>query len=485
MTHKALYVYGEWISGYGNELTSYDPYSGKAVWQAPGASVSDVSRAVKGARSALLGWRMLTLEQRIEILKEYRKILEKRSGELAAAISQETGKPAWEAKTEVQAMMGKVDISVRAYSERTPTVETEQSGFISATRHKPHGVLAVLGPFNFPGHLPNGHIVPALLAGNTVVFKPSEQAPMVAELMIQCFIEAGLPPGVINLIPGDHRIGKALSTHTDIDGLLFTGSYSTGQKLLESFAKAPQKILALEMGGNNPLVVSKIENIEAAAAMIIQSAFITAGQRCTCARRLIVHDQDDLIDLLVEKIPQIKIGHYQDSPEPFMGPVISQSAAVKAVSAQAGLEIYGGFPLVKLQHLKESTGQVTPGLIDVTYMEKRSDEEIFAPLLQLVRVVCLEEALKEANNTKFGLSAGLLSDSAETYELFYRHIRAGVVNWNRPITGASSAAPFGGIGCSGNHRPSAFYAADYCAYPVASMESEKLEMPSSLPPGLV
>jgi len=483
-TPKALYVFGEWISGYGKELISYDPYSGDVVWQAPAASVTDVSRAVKGAAMALPLWSATPLEKRIDIVQAYKKALEEASPKLTAAISKETGKPTWEAKTEVAAMMGKVDISIKAYEERCPTNIQKQKGLTTATRHKPHGVLAVLGPFNFPGHLPNGHIVPALLAGNTIVFKPSELTPLVSEIMVQCWIEAGLPTGVINLIPGTAEIGKALATHDEINGLLFTGSYNTGQKLLETFAKTPQKILALEMGGNNPLVVSGVKDLKAAALMTIQSAFLTAGQRCTCARRLIVHNQDDFIETLVEMMKKIRVGHYKDDPEPFMGPVISQPAAVRAVSMQATWELYGGKSLVKLKHLQEGTGRVTPGLIDVTHLEKRFDEEIFGPLLQVIRVDTFEEAIAEANNTKFGLSAGLFSDSSEQYETFYRQIRAGVVNWNRPLTGASSAAPFGGIGCSGNHRPSAFYAADYCAYPVASMESEKLEMPKGPIQGL-
>ncbi len=481
---KALYVHGEWISGYGKEFSSIDPYNGDVLWTAPGASASDVSRAVKSAKMALRTWSSLPFEKRAEFLLSYKKQLDKRSETLALAIAQETGKPLWESKTEVAAMKGKIDLSIQSYEIRTPATETEQSGFVAATRHRPHGVLAVIGPFNFPGHLPNGHIVPALLAGNTVVFKPSEQTPRVAELMTQCFIEADLPTGVLNLIPGDALVGKTLATHQEINGLLFTGSYAVGQKLLEQFAKTPEKILALEMGGNNPLIVSEVSDLKAAAYCAIQSAFLTSGQRCTCARRLIAHQADDFIETLIDMTEKIRVGHYADTPEPFMGPVISQSAAVKGVMKQASLELNGGKPLVELQHLKEGTGQITPGLIDVTDVKNRPDEETFAPLLQVIRVNDFQEALIEANNTNFGLSAALLSDNPKKYERFYREIKAGIVNWNRPTTGASSAAPFGGIGRSGNHRPSAFYAADYASYPVASMESSALTMPDTLFPGL-
>ena len=484
MTHKALYVYGEWISGYGKEFVSQDPYSQEELWRAPAASVSDVSRAVRGAKMALPAWAGLTVDERINFLQSYKKALQEISPKLTKAISMETGKPLWESKTEVSAMMGKVDISIDAYRERCAQKTSEQSGFTAATRHKPHGVLAVLGPFNFPGHLPNGHIVPALLAGNTVVLKPSEQTPLVAEMMVQCWEKAELPRGVMNLLQGGADIGKALGSHEEINGLLFTGSYTTGQKLLEAFAKTPEKILALEMGGNNPLIVTDVKDLEAAAYTTIQSAFITAGQRCTCARRLIIMNDekgDAFLKILIQKMEGIKIGHYKDTPEPFMGPVISQPSAVKAVMKLASLKMHGANILVKLEQLEENTGRVTPGLVDVTHATNREDEEIFGPLLQVIRVEDFDAAIKEANDTKFGLSAGLLSDSQDEYDHFYRHIKAGVVNWNRPITGASSAAPFGGIGRSGNHRPSAFYAADYCAYPVASMESGVLSKPKPLP----
>ncbi len=486
-THKGLYIHGEWISGYGKERTSVNPYNGQLIWKAPAASFSDVARAVRAAKTAFLRWSETPFDERVELVKAFKKILHEESGLLAEAISQETGKPLWESKTEVQAMMGKVDISIQAYEERCPETSKEQKNLTYRTRHRPHGVLAVLGPFNFPGHLPNGHIVPALLAGNTIIFKASEHTPLVAELTVKCWERAGLPPGVINLLQGGPDIGKALSQHEEIDGLFFTGSYPTGQKLLDHFSKHPEKILALEMGGNNPLVVSHVEDLKAAACTVIQSAFLTSGQRCTSARRLIVINDkqgEKFIDTLARMIKKIKVGYFSESPPPFMGPVISQPAAVKAVMKQGSLELNGGKPIIKLKHLEENTGRVTPGLIDVTDVENLPDEETFAPLLQLIRASHFDEAVKIAGNTRYGLAAGLLSDRKEDWGKFFQRVRAGVVNWNRPTTGASSAAPFGGVGISGNHRPSAYYAADYCAYPVASIESDKVVLPESKLPGL-
>lgn len=409
----------------------------------------------------------------------------------AEAISIETGKPLWESKTEVQAMIGKIALCIDAQTKRCAEMHPAHPVAQAVSRHRPYGVVAVLGPFNFPGHLPNGHIVPALLAGNTVIFKPSEQTPLVGQLTIKCWEKAGLPSGVINLLQGGRWTGAYLSEH-EIDGLFFTGSFGTGQWLAEKFVNTPERILALELGGNNPLIVSQVQDVKAAALLTVQSAYLTAGQRCTCARRLIVVEKScpqEFTEELLRTIAAIRIGPYTDRPEPFMGPVISPETAKGLLDSQMELYLKGGKPLLAMQQKfsfeASLAGFLTPGLIDMTDVRKRPDDEIFGPLLQLIRVPDFETALKIANKTDFGLCAGLLSDSREEYQLFYRTIKAGVVNWNMPLTGASSALPFGGIKFSGNHRPSAYYAADYCSYPVASLELDTVTMPYSLPPGLV
>ena len=407
---------------------------------------------------------------------------------MAKVIAKETGKPEWETATEVGAMIGKIAISERAYKERTGTVENPMPVGKAFIRHKPHGVVAVFGPYNFPGHLPNGHIVPALIAGNTIVFKPSDLTPLVAQKTVELWEKAGLPTGVLNLVQGEVETGKALASARDIDGLFFTGSSRTGKILHEQFAGHPGKILALEMGGNNPLIVKDVADTKAAVHDIIQSAFVTSGQRCTCARRLFIPSGaagDALLDALITATKAIKVGHYDDAEQPFMGAMVSSNAAALMVNAQSELLALGATSLVELVHTDESTGFVTPGIIDVTdIVANMPDEEHFGPLLKVIRYSDFDDAITEANNTAFGLSAGLLADNEDDYRHFFGRIRAGIVNWNRPITGASSAAPFGGIGESGNHRASAYYAADYCAYPVASVELEAVALPGTLSPGL-
>ncbi|WP_218997520.1 succinylglutamate-semialdehyde dehydrogenase [Shewanella algae] len=481
------FIKGQWLAGEGQAMSSSNPANGETLWQGNAATPAQVEAAVAAAREAQFDWFMLGFDGRLQVIEAYRDQLEAHKAEIADTIAQETGKPLWETATEAGAMIGKIGLSVAAYHKRTGETENELPAGRAVLRHKPHGVVAVFGPYNFPGHLPNGHIVPALLAGNTVVFKPSELTPKVAELMLKLWEKAGLPAGVINLVQGEVETGKALASHPQLDGLFFTGSSRTGHLLHQQYAGHPGKILALEMGGNNPLIVKGISDIKAAVHEIIQSAYISSGQRCTCARRLYIEkgeQGDALIAALVAAVKAIAVGPWNAEPQPFMGSMISEAAAKGMVAAQRNLQNLGGVSLVELTHIESGTGMVSPGLIDVTEVIELPDEEYFGPLLQLVRYSSFDRAISLANDTRYGLSAGLLADSREDYDYFLARIRAGIVNWNKQITGASGAAPFGGVGASGNHRASAFYAADYCAYPVASMEADGLSLPQALSPGL-
>jgi succinylglutamic semialdehyde dehydrogenase len=337
-------------------------------------------------------------------------------------------------------------------------------------------VLAVLGPFNFPAHLPNGHIVPALIAGNAVVFKPSEKTPASGALLVDCYREAGVPEGAVRLLIGGPDEGRALASQPGIDGLLFTGSARAGTALHKQFAETPSKILALELGGNNPIVAWNVKDLDAAAAVIVQSAFLSAGQRCTCARRLIVEDgkEENLVEKITSLMDRMIVGEPFADPQPFMGCVVDNASADHLQQQWVTLMMKGGRPIRRLERPDETMPFLTPALIDVTDAKDVPDEELFGPVLQLVRVKDFDAAIDEANNTKFGLAASLIGGSPEQYDRFWANVRAGVINWNKPTNGAPSTAPFGGVGHSGNHRPSAYYAADYCAYPVTSSESDKL-----------
>jgi len=485
-THTQL-IDGQWSAGQGEEFVSLNPAKNQVVWQGNSATENQVEQAVAAARRSFTSWSKLTYSERLSVIKRFGELLLENKIRLATAISEETGRPLWETSLEVGGMIGKIGISEKSFAERTGTVESEMAGSKAYIRHKPHGVVAVFGPYNFPGHLPNGHIIPALLAGNTVVFKPSELTPKVAQINLEIWSEAGLPKGVINLVQGEVTTGIALASQKDIDGLFFTGSSTVGNLLHQQFSGQTGKILALEMGGNNPLIVNGVSDIDAVTHDILQSAFVTTGQRCTCARRLFIENGkqgDQIIARLIEVSKKIKIGHFDDEDAPFYGSLVSEKAALDMLEAQQKLIDLGGKSLLTLKHLEKDTGFVSAGIIDVTGVDNIPDEEYFGPLLKIYRYDTFEEALKEANNTQFGLSAALLSDNHQTYEHFFQEIRAGIVNWNRPTTGANSQAPFGGIGASGNHRASAYYAADYCSYPISSLENEKSTLPEKLSPGL-
>lgn len=471
-------VGGAWRAGCGAPFASIDPASEAIVWEGPSASAADVADAVAAARAAFPGWAATPFERRADIARAYKAKLEARKDALAELIARETGKPLWETLTEVAAMMGKVDISLKAYEDRTGDASSETAFGSVRLSHAPHGVMAVFGPYNFPGHLPNGHIVPALIAGDTVVFKPSELTPAVGALMVALWEEAGVPAGVLNLVQGARETGGALLDQ-EIDGVLFTGSVDTGVMIHRKFAGRPDVILALEMGGNNPLVVWDAADADAAASIALHSAFITTGQRCSCARRLIVAEgaaSDAVVERLVDLASRIRIAAWNADPEPFMGPLVSARAAEGVVKACQDLIDKGGRALRVAERLDAGAAFVSPGIVDVTGVDGIGDAEVFGPLLQVFRVATFEDALARANETRFGLSAGLVSDSGDLWARFRAGARAGIVNWNRATTGAASNMPFGGPGFSGNHRPSAYYAADYCAYPVASQEAPRPEV---------
>jgi len=474
---KDVFIKGEWKAGDGPGLMSVDPARGETLWSGAGATPRQVRAAFEAAREAFEPWALTPLAGRVATMERYRQVLEDNGEALAELISRETGKPRWEGKAEAASMAAKVALSVTAQDERAGEWSKETDFGRMELAHKPLGVMFVLGPYNFPGHLPNGHIVPALLAGNTIVFKPSELTPAVGAFMVEAFEKAGLPEGVLNLVQGGRETGTAALQDDNLNGVLFTGSWATGSFIHKTFSGRTDMQLALEMGGNNPLVVWDASDVEAAARIVALSSFITTGQRCSCARRLIVPAGpagEAIIEAVVAIAQKLPIDAWDAEPEPFMGPLVTRSAADDVLRAQSELLSFGGKPLLKAGSLTTGPAFLSPGVIDVTGA-RAPDEEIFGPLVQVRRVETFEDAVREANNTRYGLSAGLVSEDEEKWTRFRTLVRAGVVNWNRPTPGASGAMPFGGPGRSGNLRPSAHYAADYCAYPVATQLSAKLE----------
>jgi succinylglutamic semialdehyde dehydrogenase len=486
MTH---YINGAWVGGTGERFESLNPATAEVIWEGHCATSEEIDLAITSAQNAFKSWSCLGYSQRHDILKRFKSLIEQKKNVLTEIISRETGKVLWDARSEVAAVLGKLGFTEAAYQQRTGdsvTHSPSQPTQRSRVQHRPYGVMAVFGPYNFPAHLPNGHIMPALLAGNVVVFKPSELTPLVAQWVVEQWHEAGIPAGVLQLVQGGRDTGVCLAA-ADIQGVLFTGSSATGLALHRQFAGRPEVLLALEMGGNNPLIVSEPGNIRAAVRETILSAYLSSGQRCTCARRLILvrgKESDAYLDALVEATRSVRVGSPVDNPEPFMGPLISMREMQRVISMQEKLVQCAGIPLVEARTLRPELSYLSTGLIDVTAVTDIPDEEVFGPLLQLTQVNSLDEAITVASRTRYGLSAGVLSADCAVFERVSAELRTGIINWNRQTTGASGAAPFGGVGLSGNHRPAGYYAADYCAYPVASMEEATLVLPEVIESGL-
>jgi succinylglutamic semialdehyde dehydrogenase len=452
-------------------LTSIEPATGVRLWQ---GEESDVEVEVARVAAAWPQWAAQAFTYRIEAIRRFANLVRGREAELADLIARETGKPVWDAKGEVVALLEAIEQSVSAYSNRTGQKRLDGSlGARQVLRHKPHGVMAVITPHCTPAYLPLSHIVPALIAGNGVLFKPSERVPATGLFLTALLHEAGVPQNVLRCVIGAGGAGQALVDHVGVAAILFTGSAHVGLAINRTLASRPDRIAALYMGGNNPMILWDTPDMQTAAALIIQSSFLSAGQICTAGRRLIVKDgmADALIEALRETTGRLVIDEPHADPLPYMGPMIDMEMADGLTESFLYLMSNGGRPITHMRRPREGLPFVTPGIIDVTAMEKRIDIELFGPILQIVRVPDFEAAIKEANATRYGLSAALFGGSEEQYDRFWASSRAGLVHWNRPMTAALSGLPSGGVGLSGNQRAGGAYAADHCAYPVASAET--------------
>jgi len=487
----------------------------RVVWSGA-ADPAGVPRAIAAARAALPIWSNWPREKRLAVLTTYKQLCEQRVDAMASLICDETGKALWDAKQEASVLAAKVDITLDATPGSGPL--SRVSGFetpLAPTRagrcwFRPHGVMAVIGPFNFPAHLPNGHIVPALAMGNTIVLKPSDKTPAVGQLLIQWFQEAldrhGAPAGVVNLVQGGASIASALVAHDDIDGILFTGSWPVGRRILEANLDRPGRMLALEMGGNNAAVVLPDADLKQAAIECARSAFITTGQRCTCTRRVIAHRAiaDRFIGALCKMAQSIAVGDPRSSTPVLMGPLINGAARDGVLKAQEQMTKAGGEVLVRAAAITPAGANpagsyISPGIVRVDSFSlplgrragegldewaagPGADVEVFGPLLRISIVDSLDAAIEQANATRFGLAASIFTKDAAAIDRFLAQARAGCVNVNTGTAGASSKLPFGGLGLSGNHRPAGAFSLDYCAYPVAGMIENGPA--ATLPPGM-
>lgn len=479
---------GEWRPIAGAAVASHNPaHPSRTIWQ--GSPVlAHIDDAVAAARAALPAWSRTPFEQRAAVLRRYAEITKRRADDIASLITDETGKALWETTGEAAALAAKVDITLDASPHAGLSRVAPFAMDLSETRQgrcafRPHGVMSVIGPFNFPAHLPNGHFIPAMAMGNTIVFKPSDKTPavgqMLAELMLEALEAEGAPPGVFNLVQGGANIASKLVAHSGLDGVLFTGSWPVGRRILEANLDRPGRIIALELGGNNPSVVMPDADLRQAAIEIARCAFNTTGQRCTCTRRVVAHEAiaDRLFAAVARAAAAMRIADPKSTEPVFCGPIISKESRQAVLDAQTRFAEAGGEILLASRPLGE-VGEgwyVSPGMMRVDKFvagdtdDAGCDTEVFGPLLRVTTVRSLDEAIEQANATRYGLAASIFTQDERAAERFLGEARAGCVNVNAGTAGASSKLPFGGIGFSGNHRPAGSFSPDYCAFPVAQM----------------
>lgn len=450
-----------------------------------------IDEACVAAKKAYMPWSMLSVDERRSYLLRLKEMYDTHAEQMAQIISRDTGKPTWEALTEAKALGAKIDITLNqslnlVAEERIPNALPQVEGVI---RYRSRGVMAVVGPFNFPAHLPNGHIIPALIAGNTIVFKPSEQTPAVGQFMAEMFEKAQFPPGVFNLVQGDGAAGGRLVASEHVDGVLFTGSYEVGLKIKQETLTHYWKILALEMGGKNATVVWDDADMDKAIYESLVGSYMTAGQRCSCTSRIILHPKiaDEFTERFYQAAKKLTIGHWTENT--FMGPLINAAAVEKYIRFQeiANRENCESLMRGKALDLKHKGYYVTPSIHLVNKFDPNSvyqKSEIFGPNVAIYQSDNFDEAMNIVNSSGYGLVMALFSKNKELYEQALHKARVGLLNWNRTTNGSSSRLPFGGMGKSGNDRPSAHFAIQYCTVPVASLEDATPFDPTKILPGM-
>ncbi len=464
---------GTFVETTGNAIISTNPARPDEILWSGSGDVSLVDKAVAAARKALPEWSTAPMDDRIGLLRRWQEVTKANIDRIAGLITDEMGKTLAESTFEANALAGKVDITLEAYSlnriaEYTVEVNDTRDGHC---KYKPHGVMAVIGPFNFPAHLPNGHFIPALLTGNTVILKPSEKTAAVGQLLGELMQEAGAPDGVFNVIHGAGDVAASLCSHDDINGVLFTGSWPVGRRILEANLDRPGRMIALEMGGNNPAVVMPDANLKQAVIECVRAGFATTGQRCTCTRRVIVHKDiaERFIPAFCKAASTLVVDDGRADGPVFMGPLVTQLAVQDVLDFQENLAKRGGTVLMEATAMDRPGHFISPGIVQVDRFELEHDCEVFGPLVQISVADDLDDAIAQANATRYGLAAAIFTNDDNAYRAFFHGVNAGCINRNTGTAGASSKLPFGGTGHSGNHRPAGAFSSEYCAYPIANM----------------
>jgi succinylglutamic semialdehyde dehydrogenase len=459
------------------------------LWTLP-VDYAHIDEIVESSVTGFKTWRNTDLDQRISILKKYQEILKERADDIALAIALEVGKPLWEAKTEAAALVAKVNVTI---SDSLPRIALKEYEDIlpntkGSVHYKPVGPSFIIGPFNFPCHLANGQILSALIAGNSIIFKPSEKTAYSSQLMFECLAQAGFPEGVINLVQGDGETARRILKSKDVKGIFFTGSKEVGLKIIESTYTDLSKLVSLELGGKNPAIIDKNVNMDFVLEELIKGSFLTTGQRCTSTAIVAVHESicEELISKFHEMAKRIIVDHpVEHENTPFMGPLIDQRSLDQYLLYMGMAKREGIEEIMRGKQLdKKNPGYyVSPSI----HLAKSFDEsshflssEIFGPNCTFIPYSDFDEAINIANNTEYGLAASVFTSEQEKFDHAVKNIDAGLINLNRSTVGASSKLPFGGVKNSGNYRPAAATTIDACVYQMASLEIRDTEPSGSI-----
>jgi len=449
------------------------------LWEIP-VKYSDVEKVLQSAKEGFEVWRKVPLEERIICLQNFKSEVAKRKDEFARSISLESGKPLWEAHTEVSSVMSKVDVTIndslpRILPKHFDNILPDTNGHIY---YRPIGPCFIIGPFNFPCHLANGQITAALIAGNSIIFKPSEKTSHCGQLLIECYAKAGFPKGVINLIQGDGEVARRITKEKMIKGIFFTGSAEVGKNILSSTYLDFSKLVALEMGGKNSSIIHKDANLDHCLVEMLKACFLTTGQRCISTSLVPIHRSvaDSFIEKFHSYAKRLIIDHPIDHEvEPFMGPLVDQHAVDNYLNFM-GMAKREGIQEIMRGKLLEKNFKghyVSPSIHYTEKFSKKSHflmSEIFGPNCTFIPYDEIEEAIAIANGTEFGLAASVFSNDQSVYQKCIQEIDAGQVNFNRSTVGASSRLPFGGVKSSGNYRPAALTTIDSCVFQMASLD---------------
>ena len=458
------YINGEWVeSRSGATFENRNPAdTDDMIGTFPASTVEDVAAATEAAREAYKKWRLMPAPKRGDILRVAGDLMNRRKEELARAMTREMGKPVFETKGDVQEAIDTAYYSAtetrRLFGYNAPS---EMPDKMNLSFRMPIGVCGIITAWNFPMAVPSWKILPALACGNTIVYKPSEDAPHSGNLMAEILEEAGLPKGVFNVVHGAGETGNAIVEHPDIKVIGFTGSTETG-KAIASKAGAMNKQISLEMGGKNAQIVMPDADMDLAMEGVLWGAFGTTGQRCTATSRLILHKDihDEFINRLIEKASALKLGPgLEDDTE--MGPVVNEKQLDKVADyVRIGREEDGATCILGGDRAGEEDQVLSRGhfflptiFIDVTRDMRIAREEIFGPVLSVLKVADLDEAIEVLNDTEYGLSSSLYTANVNDAFRAIRDIEAGITYINVPTIGAEAHMPFGGVKGTGNgHR---------------------------------